>query len=379
MARNDQRPMRIGIIGLGGWGASGHLNAFLSSPHAEIVAVCDVVPGRADEVAQQFDVESAFTDYRDLLRLPNLDAVDIATPNKFHREITLAALAAGKHVLCEKPLALTVEHAQEMTDAAAKAGVHAAVNFVHRFVPSARYVKQLIDEGALGKIYHCNLVYEQGWLTDPHFPRTWRLDASVAGTGVLGDLGVHLIDLARWWLSTEITSVSGRLTTFTPRRPLPGAPVAAMPRIANSAVSGVPVDPSAGLVDVDVDDEAAFLATFANGAQGMIFSSRNCPGYRNYQRVEIFGSDGGLIFDNEKRGTVEASLGGSMWRRNAWAVLPVPRDIMRDDAKGGMHYFAEDVVTGSHNAPTFADGLAAQKVMDAVVRSARSRAWVDIA
>ncbi len=377
MARNDQRPMRIGIIGLGGWGTAGHMQAFHGSSHSDIVAVCDVVPGRAEEIARQFDVESAFTDYRDLLRLPNLDAVDIATPNKFHREIALAALAAGKHVLCEKPLALTVEHAQEMTDAAAKAGVHAAVNFVHRFVPSARYVKQLIEEGALGKIYHCNLVYEQGWLTDPAFPRTWRLDASVAGTGVLGDLGVHLIDLARWWLSTEFTSVSGRLTTFTPRRPLP-TPIATMATALNATATGRTADSADATADVDVDDEAAFLATFANGAQGMVFSSRNCPGHRNYQRVEIFGSDGGLIFDNEKRDTVEASLGGAMWRRNAWAVLPVPRDIMRDDAKGGMHYFAEDVATGSRNAPTFADGLAAQKVMDAVVRSARSRAWVDI-
>ena len=126
------------MIGVGGWGAGGHLQAYHDSPHADVVAVCDVVAERAREVAAQWGVEHAFADYRELLTLPGIDAVDIATPNSFHREIALGALAAGKHVLCEKPLALEVEHAREMERAAREAGVVNAVNFVHRYVPAAR-------------------------------------------------------------------------------------------------------------------------------------------------------------------------------------------------------------------------------------------------
>jgi predicted dehydrogenase len=303
------------------------MRAYAESPYAEVVAVCDVSLERARQVADQFGVAHAFNDYRQLLALPEVDAVDIATPNDVHCEITLAALAARKHVLCEKPLALSVDDARRMEVAAVEAGLQAKVNFIHRYVPAVRYVKQLLDEGALGHIYHCNITYAQGHLTDATAPRVWRMNKVVTGTGVLGDLGTHAIDLARHWLGTELTSVSGRLTTFTKERPLPGA-----------------TGPTVPLVPVDVDDEATWLASFANSI----------------------------------RGSIQASLGKALWQRGAWATLPVPSGLMRDDGKTSLHHWIEDLVLGTEIAPTFRDGVRAQEVVDAVVRSAEARQWIDV-
>ena len=356
-----QRVVRVGMIGVGGFGGGGHMRAYAESPHAEVVAVCDVSLERAREVAGQFGVGRAFDDYRGLLALAEVDAVDIATPNDVHCEITLAALAAGKHVMCEKPLALSVEDARRMERAALEAGLEAYVNFGHRYVPAARYVKQLIEEGALGRIFHCNVTYAQGHLSDPSVPRAWRMHKAVTGTGVLGDLGTHTIDLARHWMDTELTSVSGRLTTFTKERPLPGA-------------SGTTVP----LVEVDVDDEATWLASFANGAEGAFFTSRNATGHANHIRAEIYGSEGGLIYDNAVHGSVQASLGRAMWKRGAWATLAVPAGLMREDGKSSLQYWIEDLVLGTRVAPTFRDGVRAQEVVEAVVRSAAERRWVEV-
>ena len=372
----ETRVVNIGVIGVGGWGGTGHMRAYADSPHARVVAVCDTVLERARQVAGQWDVPQALDDHRALLALPEVEAVDVATPNDTHYEIVLAALAAGKHVLCEKPLALTVQDAREMERAAAEHGRRGAVNFIHRYVPSARYVKLLLDEGALGRIYHCNVTYAQGWLTDPGFPRVWRLNRAVTGSGVLGDLGSHAIDLARWWLGAEIGSVSGRLTTFNHRRPLPPSPTAihgpAGPPLDRAAAGPIP------LVEVDVDDEATWLASFENGAEGHFFTSRNATARSNHIRAEIYGSDGAIVYDNAVRDSVQASLGRAMWHRNAWATLAVPSALMREDGKNAMHYAVEDVLFGTSVAPTFHDGVRAQEVMDAVVRSAAERRWVDV-
>ena len=369
--------VNIALIGVGGWGGTGHVRAFVDSPHARVVALCDTVLERARQVAAQWEVPRALDDYRALLALPEVEAVDVATPNDTHHEIVMAALAAGKHVLCEKPLALTVEHAREMERAAAASGRRTAVNFLHRYVPSARYVKLLIEEGALGRIYHCNVSYQQGWLTDAAFPRVWRLSRAVAGTGVLGDLGSHLIDLARWWLGAEITSVSGRLTTFNRQRPLPPVPNATHSSLRDLSERGAAAAPTP-LVEVDVDDEATWLATFEGGAEGVFFTSRNATGRSNQIRAEIYGSEGAVVYDNALRDSVQASLGRAMWQRNAWATLAVPHGLMREEGKNSMHYAVEDIVLGQSLAPTFHDGVRAQEVMDAVVRSAAERRWVDV-
>jgi predicted dehydrogenase len=362
------------MIGVGGWGVAGHLQAYKDSPHAQVVAVCDAVAERAEQVAGEWGVAHAFADYRELLAMPGVDAVDIATPNNTHRDIAMAALAAGKHVMCEKPLAIELEHAREMARAAVEIGRINAVNFVHRFVPSARYVKQLIDEGAVGEIYHVNIAYAQGWLTDPSFPRVWRLNAAVAGTGTLGDIGIHVSDLVRWWLTDEVRSVAGRLTTFRKERPT----VAASATMSSVRDRAGRAEPATEMAPVDVDDEATWLATFEKGTQCVFFSSRNATARANLIRAEIYGSDGAIVYENGVRATVEASLGGSMWKRNAWATLPVPPALLREDAKNSMHYFVQDIATNSRIAPTFNDGLRAQEVLTAVERSWAERRWVEV-
>jgi predicted dehydrogenase len=245
---------------------------------------------------------------------------------------------------------------------------------VHRYVPSARFVKQLLDECAIGQVHHCNVTYQQGWLTDPTFPRVWRLEAAVSGTGVLGDLGSHVIDLARWWLGSEIASVAGRLRTFHDRRPAPPTPAATLASLRESRRQ----TSAAATVPVDVDDAATWLATFASGAEAVFFTSRNATAHANHQRAEIYGSDGAIVFENGVRDSIQASLGPAMWRRNAWATFKVPPALMREDHRNSMHYFAQDVATGSQIGPTFLDGLRAQEVMDAIERSATQRGWVDV-
>jgi len=366
--------VQLGMIGVGGWGTAGHLQAYHESPHAEVVAVCDAVSERAADVAARWGIARYVADYRDLLAIPGIEAVDIATPNNTHYAIALDALAAGKHVMCEKPLAITIDDARTMARAARETGRHNAVNFVHRFVPSARYVKQLLDEGALGEIYHVNMTYAQGWLTDPSFPRVWRLHRAAAGSGTLGDIGIHAVDLVRWWLGDEVACVSGRLTTFRKERPLV-SPSATMPSVRDPFR---PAAPAAEMAPVDVDDEATWLASFNRGAQCLFFTSRNATARANYQRAEIYGSDGAIVYENAVRNTVQASLGSAMWKRNAWATLNVPRELMLEDGKNSMHYFVQDIATGSCIAPTFHDGVRAQEVLTAVEQSAEQRRWVDV-
>jgi predicted dehydrogenase len=374
MAQPARKTVNLGMIGVGGFGSSGHMLAYTESPHAKIVAVCDAVADRAAEVAAEWQVGRSFADYRELLAMPDVEAVDVCTPNFTHKEIALAALSSGKHVICEKPLALSVADARAMERAARAAGTRNAVNFVHRYVPSARYVKQLIDEGALGQIYHVHMTYAQGWLTDPNFPRVWRLNKAAAGSGTLGDIGIHAIDLVRWWLNDEVRSVAGRLTTFRTERPAV-APTTTMPSVRHS------LHPTANAVEmapVDVDDEATWLASFNGGAQCVFFTSRNATARSNYQRAEIYGSDGAVTFDNSVRGHLQASLGGAMWKRNAWATIDVPAALMREDRKNSMHYFVQDIATGSQIAPTFHDGVRAQEVLAAVEQSAAERRWLDV-
>ena len=220
----------------------------------------------------------AFADYRELLALP-LDAVSICTPNSYHEPIALAAIAAGKHVLCEKPLALSHEGARRMAETAEAAGVITAVNFRYRFIPSAWFAHDLIAAGELGEIYHVYGDYFNGSMVDPQTPIAWRQARAESGSGALGDLASHLIDLYRYWFG-EIAAVQGHLRTFTTERPAPGG----------------------GTATVDVDDAATCLLRLASGAEGLVNASRNAAGHSNHQRVEVYGTKGSLVYGIEKVG-----------------------------------------------------------------------------
>jgi len=347
--------VRLGMIGTGGMGVDGHLSAYQQSPHVEIVAACDVNPQNLERAAQRYAIPATYLDYREMLAREALDAVDVVTPNDSHAQISLDALARKINVLCEKPLALNRQQAREMTAVARKSGVIAAVNFTYRNVPAARFIREIIQSGEIGDVYHVIATYNQGWLVDPASPRVWRLNKAMTGTGTLGDLGSHLIDLARWWVG-EFRSVLGHLRTFVAERPLPDG---------------------TGLGPVDVDDAATIMAQFANGATGVLFATRYAFARANAQRAEIYGTKGGLVYDNERPNEIQFAMGGFMARSRHYCVMPVPGSILAS-ATSTMQQFVEDVVNGISTTATFDDGAACQEVLDAVEEADRTGGWVSI-
>jgi predicted dehydrogenase len=354
-------PIRVGVIGAGAIAMLRHLPAFhacQAAGKAELVAVADPVTANARQAAERFGVPHIFADYQDLLRLP-LDAVSICTPNVHHEPITLAALALGKHVLCEKPLAMTYAAARQMYERAEQAGVTTAVNFRYRFIPAAGFVRDLIQGGELGEIYHVYANYFNGGLHDPATPIHWRETRAEAGSGALGDLASHLIDLCRFWVG-EIASVCGHLHTFTTARPLT----------------------TGGAGTVDVDDATSFFVRFAGGAEGVLNASRCAIGRNNHQRVEIYGTKGALIYEIEKwdqGGTqVQVCLGSAQARHGGFATVNVPPAYLAGHPQRAMADFIEAILTGGPMTPNFYDGMRCQEVIEAVERSACHQGWVDL-
>lgn len=269
-----QPEVRVGVVGTGGFANQVHLPGYQAHPKAKVVGVCDIILDRAKAAAEEFGATIVTEDYNDLIDRDDIDAIDVATPNNVHVPIALAAIKAGKHVICEKPLAMNYGEAKELIDAAKAAGAKTGVNFSYRGHPAARYARDLISSGQIGRIFHINAFYMQGWLVNPKTPIVWRLQKDITGTGVLGDLASHVIDLTMWFTDTKITSVVGDMATFTEERPL---------------LDGT------GTGKVDVDDASTFLARYENGAMGTFVSSRYGTARGNYQRIEVYGDKGGLV------------------------------------------------------------------------------------
>ena len=231
------------------------------------------------EAAKRYGYETWTTDWRKLLKDDRIQLFDNGGPNDAHAAPCIAAAQAGKHILCEKPLARDASEAARMLEAVTKAGVKHMVAFNYRFVPALRQAREWIEAGLLGEIYHFRAVYLQEWIIDPNFGMIWRLDKKQAGSGALGDLGAHIIDLARW-LVGEPAKVSAMTHTFIKQRPLG--------------------DGSGQMGEVTVDDAFAAVLEFENGALGTLEASRFCPGRKNGQVLEINGSKGSLVFNLER-------------------------------------------------------------------------------
>lgn len=354
--------VRVGVVGAGAIATMRHLPAFRRCQDegtAELVAVADPMEGAAAAAAARFGIPRVYADYRELLAGP-IDAVSICTPNVYHEPITLAALEAGKHVLCEKPIAMDAAGARRMHDRAREAGVITAVNFRYRFIPAAWFARDLIAGGELGEIYHVYAHYFNGSLADPTKPMAWRQARAESGSGALGDLASHIIDLCRYWVG-EIAGVQGHLRTFTTERPAPGG----------------------GTSTVDVDDASTCLFRFANGAEAVVNASRNGFGRNNYQRIEVYGSQGSLIYEIEKADVggeqLQLCLGAGQARYNAFATVPVPPTYLAGNPERAMTDFVAAIRSGTPMTPDFADGLRCQEVLDAVELSAREGHWIDVA
>ena len=380
----------IGLIGYAFMGAA-HSQAWRSAPRffdLPLDPAMNVLGGRNAEAvraaAAKLGWKETETDWRKLIARDDVQLVDVCTPGDSHAEIAIAALEAGKHVLCEKPLANTVEEAEAMAAAAeaAKAnGIRSMVGFTYRRVPAIGLARQLVAEGKLGTIRHVRAQYLQDWIADPEAPLSWRLDKEKAGSGALGDIGAHIIDLTEFITGDTIGEVSARLETFVKERPV------ASEHSGLAGTAGTERGP------VTVDDAAVFLATFRSGALGVFEATRFATGRKNAIRIEINGSLGSLAFDFEDMNllhfydaTEDPRTAGF---RRILATEPAHPYVAAWWPPGHLlgyeHGFTHQVVDlvtaiaeGADPEPSFADGLRVQRVLAAVEASSASRQWQEI-
>jgi predicted dehydrogenase len=345
-----------------------------------MVAVCGRDAGRVAAAADRLGWDEAITDWRELIARDDIDLIDICTPGDRHAEIAIAALAAGKHVLCEKPLANTVGEAEAMVAAARAAraaGVRAMCGFNYRRVPAVSLMAELVAAGRIGTVRHVRAVYLQDWLVDPEFPLVWRLQRERAGSGALGDIGAHIVDLTQFVTGQRIIEVSGLMETFVTERPLPADAPGAV------SVTG----------PVSVDDAVLFLARLSGGAVATYEATRFATGRRNGLRVEINGSLGSLAFDLERLNELELHDGTAARIEQGFTRILVTEPAHPymsawwppGHTIGYEHSFThqardliEAIALDRDPRPSFEDALAVQRVLAAVEQSATSGAWVGI-
>jgi predicted dehydrogenase len=356
------------------WNAVGRVFDLPLRPR--LAAICGRDRAAAEAAAARLGWAAAETDWRALIARDDVDLVDIAAPGDLHAPIAIAALEAGKHVLCEKPLANTLAEAEAMkaaADAAYPRGARAMVGFNYRRVPALALARRLVEQGRIGPLRHVRAVYLQDWLADPETPMTWRMRAERAGSGALGDLGAHVVDLARYLTGDEIAVVSAVSATFVRERPM-----------ADGTGNGT----------VTVDDAVVFAGRLASGALASFEATRYATGRKNGLRIELNGAKGSLAFDLERLNELEFFDAGDDSTDSGFRRILVTESSHPylsgwwppGHTLGWEHTFthqARDLVTaiaaGDQPSPSFADGLAVQRVLDAVARSAASgNSWESV-
>jgi len=386
MTNSTKPSLGVAMVGYGFMGAA-HSQGWRVAPRFFDLAVEPVMhtivgrdAARVEAARQKFGWEYSQTDWRRVIEDPAIDVIDICSPGASHVEIAIAALDAGKHVLCEKPLANTVEEAERMVVAAERAasvGVRSMVGFSYRRVPAIGFAKRLIEEGRLGEIRQVRALYLQDWLTDENGPMTWRLDKDQAGSGSLGDIGAHAIDLVEHMTGSRLSGVSGTVETFVTERPLLGETV---------GLSGTASDERGR---VTVDDAAWFTGRLEGGkadrAIGAFEATRYATGRKNALRIELSGSLGAIAFDLESMNELQfydatAPAGEQGFTRIL--VTEPEHPYMANwwptgHAIGYEHAFSHEVAdfvdaitSGTAPEPSFADGLHIQRVLAAVQQSA---------
>jgi len=374
----SKKQLRIGLIGTGFMGRA-HSNAYRKAPNffdlgmePVLQAVCARSEGAAAAFAKQWGFATSETDWRALIARDDIDAVDICTPNDTHKEIALAAAAAGKIIMCEKPLARTAAEGREMVAAIEKAGVANTVWYNYRRVPAVTLAKQLIDEGKLGKIYHYRAQFLQDWTIATDLPQggagLWRLDHEAAGSGVTGDLLAHCIDTAMW-LNGKIGTVSAMTETFVKER---------MHNLTGK------VEP------VGIDDACAFLARFDNGSLGTFESTRYARGHKALYTFEINGENASIQWDLHDLHRLSYFDHRDDSRTRGWRSIHVTDSDMPYMDKwwvpglqigyehSFVHQFADfvnGIASGEPIGPTFQDAQVTQEVCEAVLASAADKQW----
>ena len=346
--------------------------------------VMKVLVGRSEHkvkaAAELYGWQESATNWEDVIARDDIDLIDIGTPNDSHALISQAALKAGKHVLCEKPLATSLDDARASYQIAQETHLINGICHNYRFAPAIAFARQLIADGKLGKIRHFRGTYLQDWILDPAVPLVWRLDKKIAGSGSHGDLNAHLIDTARWVMGTEFADVCGMSETYIKKRPLLADTEGGLSGFKSSEEMG----------DVTVDDITAFLARFENGATGTFESTRLAPGRKNYKRWEINGEKGSILFNLERLNEIEIYLVDDPQGLQGFHTIQATENFFPYmDAYwpvahiiGYEHTFInmiknlmEAIGNNTPFTPDFGDGYRNQAVLDAVEKSAASRQW----
>ncbi|RLP09587.1 Gfo/Idh/MocA family protein [Propionibacterium australiense] len=389
----EKHQLNVALVGYGFIGKA-HSHAWRTAPaffdlplDVHMSVLCNRNSDRAADGARRFGWQEITTDWRELIARDDIDLIDVCTPGGVHPDIAVAALQAGKHVLCEKPLANGLAEARHMAEAASAAqeqGVFSLVGFAYRRVPAVALAKQMIQEGRIGQVRQIRAAYQQDFIVDPEAPLAWRLQKDKAGSGPLGDLGAHLIDLTHYLAGGTITQTCGSLETFIKRRPLPGSGVG-----LGGVVAGE------GFGEVTVDDAAWFLGRLDNDVLASFEVTRFATGRKNALSIEISGSQGALLWNLEDINVL------NFYDNTVPAVEAGFRRILATEPQtpyyaawwpaghviGWEHSFTHEIVDlveaiaqGTPPAPSFADGLAVQRVLDGVERSATTcnGAWVTL-
>ena len=351
------------------------VRAFCDPPVDPVMkVVCGRDPEATARAADRMGFAESATDWRAVVDRPDVDVVDICAPGDRHAEIAIAAARAGKHILCEKPLAMNVKECRQMLQAVKKAKVVHMICHNYRRIPAIAQAKKMIDEGALGQIRHYHARYAQSWLVDPKAPRLWRMQKQYAGSGAHGDINAHIIDLARY-LVDEFDEITGQMHTFIKQRPLPDNPKK--------------------MGRVTVDDAAQCIGRFKNGALANLEATRYATGRKNRIHIEINGSDGSLEFNLEDLNRLKYFDNKAPSDRQGFADIIVTQQNGVHPYVGqwwppghiiGYEHtfvhaiadFVNAVAKGSSVQPTFEDGLKNQQVLEAVEKSAETRRWVKV-
>lgn len=383
--------LNVALVGAGFMGKA-HTVAYSNMPkffwpapaYPVLKTLCDIDPKIAEDSCERFGYEKWCTDWHDVVNDPEIDIVSICTPNNAHAPIAIAALNAGKHVLCEKPIASTRKDAEAMAAAAAEAakkGVISMNAYQYRRVPALVLAKKFIDEGSIGKILNVRCTYLQSWSADPSSPLSWRFQKDIAGAGTLGDIASHVIDIAQM-LAGDIESVVSTVKTYITERPVQEGGV--------DLLGTVKLGPDAKKAPVDVDDENSFLVKFKSGAVGSIEATRNAWGRNNFITVELHGTEGSLYFNYERLNELQVCFAKDPDDRRGFKTIytgpahfygEVTWNIPGMNIGYGelktieIYDFIKAIVEGEQPTTNFQVGYGVEKVCDAVMKSSESGKW----
>jgi predicted dehydrogenase len=378
----------IGLIGAG-FMAKAHAIAYAGLPiffwpapalvNKKIIA--DLTQERADAAAAQFGFEKGTANWKEIIADPAIDIVDICTPNDAHAEIAIAAAAAGKHIICEKPISRTLDEAKRMYEAVKKAGVVNMLAFNYRMTPAVQLAKKYIDEGSIGDILDFRGTYLQDWSADPNSPLSWRFQKNICGSGAFGDIGTHVVDMLRFLIG-DFAEINARMATYITERPVQTSGVDSLGNVKGGA--------NAPREKVEVDDQCCLAIKCENGAFGTIEATRNAWGRNNYITFEIHGTRGSIFFNYERRDELQVCFADDPGDRRGFrtvytgpahpygeALWPIPAlGLGYTEIKIVEAYkFIKAITENTQVSPTFEDGYNIELIGEAAFKSAASGLW----